>query len=1502
MKLGFLASALIGQALGQFDDFSANESGANFARQMAISEHEPGQPQSRIHDPDAWIHDAIMKYPRGELTDFMKFIYDSDKSLHGGDVYGFFLSNQKKFQKAVIEKSAKRFAKKMQSQRGMNQRTVEFPIHPMVDSGECPENIPGLVNWDYGSGEDIHVQITNRKVKLTKSITVGHLSIDDGGVLVIGEPDTGENVTRETIMVGDGSDNCWTECKTCTGTNCVAGPCDPCRDMISGSTHGFCCSQANWHANDPGCTQEVRDAIRNSGITGTSNHHTCVAKNIEETPGIELRALAISVREGGELWIGNKKCRYQHNAVITLYGDNNAMRNGYYFDPQDTWLENTSSDVSKGVLVPEEEGELVRPTFWLGKKYLWCGKGSVCEIHGKEKKSWTVLNDHLFKDNSPVESKSFDYVAADTGNFANAMHGIVYHRFSKYGAWKDAKHFYTLFDGGQPIIDFFGDEANQCAEDDYNCKDDIHIFFTIGHWNPAFSTWGATEFLPEALDIVLNTMQIPEELIPKERSLDRFCVILKGKEKIFSDSVVPMYQDAENSMLIVDHTFDLEGQVTGYQMDMHMELRYNGYGGSNVAKVSYSSPTNSITNPVITLADDVSSWEVGDQIAVGSTDFSQDHTEVFQIVSCPECNLNQVKLDQNSKYHHWGRVDSRSGIDQRAPVGLLSRNIKIQGETGGEEGECQYARTRWSLHKFHQDGTANPTYGPTNDKNNCQFFQGSTVQAEHYKRPKNGDMHGGHVIITAEFSSVHISHTELSQMGQPTLARYPLHWHVCGDIGPDRYEDPSTFEYNSIHDSYSRFVTVHATDNAQVIGNVGYKTRGHGYFIEDGDERGTVLRDNLGMVVHQGVLLPTDKGNHLCNNAREDYGGGSDTGACGIVSVFWISNIMTALDGNFAVGGSTCYWILPHHNEIGLGNGGAAGLRAYLEKPPSPWTNNAGSSCPRAIMHENGIQDSTPTSGWPYDNPLLAKAGGWQAATPNNNALEQCLPVVYDNWRLHHFSLNWVRQGSVDFKNSQFSDCRQCWIWPTAECPGQYQALHHSTFQLYTENIGNYAPMGSSMNWFTINGESQGMGAFTEDGGVGQTTHWRKGPDGVYRTMNGNNIFPNRGIQLYDTYYPQLHWNNAFYDFPYSKTQMNSAYGMHLGNQFAMTVDEAWVANDTFVNVGRRVFFGEHTMNSFGMDWDGDGTKDMLNIGEKTSALWDKTGEFTGVPDTILSSKDFKSIHDDDCWEPGEEFGWAMACPRKRDFVGGVHQAWPCVSDQLGPHQGTKSKQTWGMPACNFNGKYMMNIQANDRWGKDPMELPLSNQFFDRHEFRPGWQTNTSYHITFVDSPPMEKISFIPEFMEKHDWVRISYCLHGAEFKQMVQEEWYPEQYGWSYLRVAPDSRNTLKEVNSLEEMDATNDVPSYYYDGEWLHLKSVGEYDIHEAGSLDMNGKGFLDNPTGTVSWGHNEYADCHKEYGCPAIGIITKNNLDTRKSTFLIKHTYCISSKAEPIIFSEF
>ena len=42
--------------------------------------------------------------------------------------------------------------------------------------------------------------------------------------------------------------------------------------------------------------------------------------------------------------------------------------------------------------------------------------------------------------------------------------------------------------------------------------------------------------------------------------------------------------------------------------------------------------------------------------------------------------------------------------------------------------------------------------------------------------------------------------------------------------------------FKSIHDSYSRFVTVHGTHEAIVKDVVGYNCNGHGFFLEDGYE------------------------------------------------------------------------------------------------------------------------------------------------------------------------------------------------------------------------------------------------------------------------------------------------------------------------------------------------------------------------------------------------------------------------------------------------------------------------------------------------------------------------------------------------------------------------------------------------------------------------------------------------------------------------------------------
>lgn len=43
--------------------------------------------------------------------------------------------------------------------------------------------------------------------------------------------------------------------------------------------------------------------------------------------------------------------------------------------------------------------------------------------------------------------------------------------------------------------------------------------------------------------------------------------------------------------------------------------------------------------------DDVRSWLPGDRIVIASTDYSMHQAEEFNLLPCPECKSNQVKID-----------------------------------------------------------------------------------------------------------------------------------------------------------------------------------------------------------------------------------------------------------------------------------------------------------------------------------------------------------------------------------------------------------------------------------------------------------------------------------------------------------------------------------------------------------------------------------------------------------------------------------------------------------------------------------------------------------------------------------------------------------------------------------------------------------------------------------------------------------------------------------------
>ncbi len=67
--------------------------------------------------------------------------------------------------------------------------------------------------------------------------------------------------------------------------------------------------------------------------------------------------------------------------------------------------------------------------------------------------------------------------------------------------------------------------------------------------------------------------------------------------------------------------FALKNQMTGFDFDVSVSICENA--ATCETTVAYSSTTAQVQQPVITLADDVSSWNVGDGISVGSTDYSQ---------------------------------------------------------------------------------------------------------------------------------------------------------------------------------------------------------------------------------------------------------------------------------------------------------------------------------------------------------------------------------------------------------------------------------------------------------------------------------------------------------------------------------------------------------------------------------------------------------------------------------------------------------------------------------------------------------------------------------------------------------------------------------------------------------------------------------------------------------------------------------------------------------------
>ena len=217
-------------------------------------------------------------------------------------------------------------------------------------------------------------------------------------------------------------------------------------------------------------------------------------------------------------------------------------------------------------------------------------------------------------------------------------------------------------------------------------------------------------------------------------------------------------------------------------------------------------------------------WEPGDRIVIASTDYWSRHDEERTITSIDDSTL---ELDRALEYQHWGTLQTFAGttVDERAEVGLLSRNVVIRGN----------------------DASTNSGFG-------------------------------GHMMIM-EGAQARIEGVEFDNMGQRNVLRhYPVHFHMDGNA-PDSY-----LRTSSIHHSFNRCVTIHGTNQLTVADNVCFDHIGHGFFMEDGAERRNVISGNLGLGTRENDngLLPTDDNpatfwiTNPNNTLRNNVAAGSD--------------------------------------------------------------------------------------------------------------------------------------------------------------------------------------------------------------------------------------------------------------------------------------------------------------------------------------------------------------------------------------------------------------------------------------------------------------------------------------------------------------------------------------------------------------------------------------------------------------------------------------------------
>ena len=252
-----------------------------------------------------------------------------------------------------------------------------------------------------------------------------------------------------------------------------------------------------------------------------------------------------------------------------------------------------------------------------------------------------------------------------------------------------------------------------------------------------------------------------------------------------------------------------------------------------------------------------------------------------------------------------GSRPGQNGAETRAAVALLTRSIRIVSAGDGarrfEKTDCRGERR--------------------------QKVRACRIQFRTQTAPPNCYYFGAHTVFRQGFKQIQIQGVEFANMGQGgKMGHYPIHFHMARQVPTNTFVKDS-----SINESMTRWIVLHSTQGVLLQRNVGYKSIGHGFFLENGTETDNKFYSNLGIFARAaidnaqnprkvpGILAAAGR---LRTDSRRatriaDPDGISLSLRYEHPTVFWITNGWNDFVGNMAAGAGACgaaYWLVPAWN------------------------------------------------------------------------------------------------------------------------------------------------------------------------------------------------------------------------------------------------------------------------------------------------------------------------------------------------------------------------------------------------------------------------------------------------------------------------------------------------------------------------------------------------------------------------------------------------------------